>query len=261
MAGIPFFVEPFAFTIDSATTGPTDRPASHLADFYYIGMVWQSNATTTHQVTVDLGSARSFNHISLLGTNAQAGTRIRVSAGATAANAAGATPTYDSGFSTLISPAVTGRDSYNGFLSIAAQTFRYVSIRIDTHSGVFEAAKLVIGTRIAPTNYYETDWEAGPEDLGALSLTRSGVPEVITGRVLRRLGFKLAWLSEAEHDATIQPMLRRLGRRNPVLLCFDPDATVYRQERTYFGFLTDVSRARKLSFNRFEKSFEILSLI
>ena len=261
MAGIPFFLEPRPFTVLSATSGPANRPASHLAEFDYAGMLWESDATTFHQVDIDFGAAVAIDHASLLSTNAQAGTEIIVTAGPSSADAGGATPTWTSGWQTLISPAVTGRDRYNGFVSFTAQTYRYWSVRIRNHSGVFSASILAMGQRITPTRYYETEWEAGPEDLSNFARGRNGVPEVARGVNLNRLGFTMAWMTEAEHEQTFAPLMRRLGRTNPCLLCFDPDATVYRQGRTYFGTMADVGRPRKVGFNRFEKRFEIASII
>lgn len=261
MAGIPFFLEPRPFTVVSASAGPSNRPASHLAEFDYAGMVWNSNAASEHIVVIDFGAAVTVDHVSLLNTNAQAGTRMWVGFGTSAAQASGGSPAFSTSPAVLINPAVTGRDLYHGFLSFTAQTYRYMSLRTDTHSGTFEASILAAGQRVTPARYYETEWEAGPEDQSNFARGRNGVPEVARGVNLNRLGFTMAWMTEAEHEQTFAPLQRRLGRTNPCLLCFDPDATVYRQGRTYFGTMADVGRPRKVGFNRFEKRFEIASII
>ena len=261
MAGIPFFLEPRPFTVTSASAGPAERPASHLAEFKYAGMVWQSNAASEHIVVVDFGAAVTIDHVSLLNTNAQADTRMWIGMGTSAAEASGGSPAFSTAPAPLITPAVTGRDRYHGFLSFAPQTYRYMALRTDTHSGVFEASILAAGQRIGPSKYYEPEWETGPEDLGTLAYGRNGVPEIADGATLRRLGFTTAWMTEAEHETIFQPLLQRLGRRGSVLCCFDPEATIYRQGRTYFGTMADQGRPRKIGFNRFEKRFEIVSII
>lgn len=258
MAEKPFFVEPRPFTVLNASAGPADRPASHLAEFKYVGMVWQSTAAPF--VTMDFGSAVTVDHVSLLNTNAQPGTQIYVAFGTSEAQAIGGSPAFAVS-DTLISPAVTGRDRYHGFLSFAPQTYRYMVMSILSHTGTFEASILAAGQRISPASYYEPEWEAGAEDLGTLAYGRNTVPEIADGATLRRIGFTLGWMTEAEHDLTFQPLLQRLGRRGSVLCCFDPAATVYRQGRTYFGTMADQSRFRKAGFNRFEKRFEIVSII
>lgn len=261
MAGIPFFVEPLPFTVINGSSGPSDRPASHLAEFKYAGMVWRSNAGSFHTVTLDFGAPVTIDHVSLLNTNAQPGTQWFINAGATQANAEGGSPSFATGDAPLISPAVTGRDRYHGFRSFSAQTYRYWVVGMLSHTGTFEASILAAGRRISTASYYEPEWEAGPEDLGTLAYSRNGVPEIADGATLRRLGFNLQWVTEAETESLLLPMLGRLGRRGSVLCCFDPDATVYRQGRTYFGTLADQGRMRKIGFNRFEKRFEIVSII
>lgn len=261
MAGLPFFLEPLPFTVASASAGPANRPASHLAEFKYAGMVWQSNAASEHIVTIDFGAAVTFDHVCLLNTNAQADTRMWIGCGTSAAQASGGSPAFSTAPALLIDPAQTGRSFWHGYRTFAPQTFRYLALRTDSHSGVFEASILAVGRRISPASYYESEWEAGPEDLGNFALSRNGVADQASGSVLRRLGFTLARLTEAEHDLTIQPLLQRLGRSGSVLCCFDPEETVYRQGRTYFGTMADQGRALKRGFNRFEKRFEIISII
>lgn len=262
MAEPPFFVEPLPFTVVSASSGPANRPASHLAEFSFVGMVWQSNAATEHYLELDFGKPVTIDQVSLLNTNAQLGTRWYIAMGTSTVQASsGSAPFTTFPAEPVINPPSSGRDYYHGLLTFTPQTYRYMTIRVIDHSGTFEASMLVAGKRVTPQKYYEPEWESGPEDLGNLAFGRNGIPDISTGVVLRRIGFTLAWMTEQEHELTFSPMLRRLGRRNPVLLCFDPSLSLYRQDRTYFGTMPDQSRTRKLGQNRFEKRFEIASVI
>ncbi|MDO6575460.1 hypothetical protein, partial [Staphylococcus pasteuri_A] len=40
---------------------------------------------------------------------------------------------------------------------------------------------------------------------------------------------------EAEWEGQFRPMIEKVGTSQPVYCCFDPEATTYRQNRTYFG--------------------------
>jgi hypothetical protein len=264
MADTPFFVEPLAFSVVSTNNELSTNPALHLGEFMFGGMVWRTTSITAGNavVTVDLGALRDIDFVAVLGANAQAGTTIRVDMDNTNTTLGGGSPTYTSGVQTFISPAVSGLDAYNSHLELGStQTRRYVQIIIAGHTGAFEAAFLVIGKRVRPSKFYETDWEAGPDDQGLFAMNRNGVPSVADGAMLRAVGFDLEWITEAEYETAFLPMLTRLGRRNPVFLSFDPAATTYRQGRTYFGPMRDLGPPRKRGFNRFGKRFAILSKI
>ena len=74
------------------------------------------------------------------------------------------------------------------------------------------------------------------------------------------LGTLYAWLTEAEVEGDFAPLDELVGKTTPILTCFDPEATAYRQRRTFFGTLEDNPVITKIGFNRFEKQFQILSV-
>lgn len=261
MAGKPFFVKPLPFTVAATGNERAGNLASHLAAFKFPGMTWRSNGNTGLTVDVDLGAAVTVDYVALLATNAQAGTTIQILMGASLANVQGGSPTFDSGILTLISPAVTGRDTYHSHYEFGtAQTYRYLRIKIASHTGDFEASTLVIGKKVQSSRYYEPEWENGPLDLSEIGDNRNGIASEAPGLVMRQISFTLGWLNEAEWETLFQPLLQALGKTEPVLLSFDPDATTYRQNRTYFGRLAE-SRGRKRNYNRFEKAFDLKSFI
>lgn len=256
MAGIPFFVRPLPFAVSSVGNERSDRPASNLGEFQYTGMVWRSNGAASLTFRATLSAATTCDFVGLLNTNAITATDWQV-----VARNAGATIVFDSGVIDLISPAVTGRDFYQGHCEFPAASVLTVDITITSHTGDFEAAFLVIGKKVSGARYYETQWESGPEDLSSITISRNGVPEIAAGSMLRSKAFTLGWISEAEYEGQFQPLMQTLGKTSPVYLCFDPEPTTYRQARTYFGYMRDTRRFKKAGFNRFEKSFELLSKI
>lgn len=264
MADTPFFVEPLPFTVISTNNELAANPAAHLAEFQYAGMVWRTSSITggNATVTLDLGSLQDVDFVSVMAANALPGTTIRVDMDNTNTTLGGGSPTYTSGVLPFISPAVSGRPYYHSHLEIGSvQTRRYAQIIIAGHTGAFEAAFIVLGRRVRPQRFYETEWEAGPDDQGAFAVNRNGVPSIADGSVLDAVAFELGWITEAEYETAFRPMLKRLGRRNPVFVSFDPAPTSYRQARTFFGTMRDLGRPRKAGFNRFAKRFEILSKV
>lgn len=201
-------------------------------------MVWQSTGNTNLWVRCDFGVNREFNYVSLLGANALAGTTIRVRVGDTQAEVDG-TADYDSGVLPFISPSITRTDGYyNSHLDIPAlQTKRWIRIDIAGHTGDFEAAALVIGKKAIMNRFYDRGFEMGVEDLGSLEFGGQGVISEEDGVIIRSLGFQLSWMSEAEFETTFRPFIEQMGMRGFIHCCFDPDATIYRQAKTYFGRL------------------------
>jgi hypothetical protein len=265
MAGIPFFVRPLPFAVTGFTSQLAANPVSHLAEFQYAGMTWKTVSITagSAQIIVDLGVAGAdVDFVGLLGTNAQAGTIVQFEMDNNDATLGAGTAFYRSGTQTLITPAVTGRSTYHWHWELPnVVNRRYASIIISGHTGAFESVFLVMGKKVSAARYYEPEWESGPEDFSTISFSRNGVPEIASGVSFRSKAFTLGWLTEAEFEKKFQPLLQSLGRTNPVFLSFDPEATTYRQARTYFGTMRDTSRVRKVRFNQMEKKFEILSKI
>lgn len=124
---------------------------------------------------------------------------------------------------------------------------------------------MVIGKKITPATFYSPGWEQGVADLGDLDIGRYGIADETPGRVFRTLAFQLGWLSESDFETKFRPLLEKLGKRRPALWCFDPTPNVYRQARTYFGWLKESPAARHVATTpdgpRFAKDLEILSMI
>ena len=280
----PFFVVPLGLGTVAAQNSTSGFPVAHLGRPRDIGLVWKT--TGTMWARGDMGSAQSIDFAALIGTNAQAGTSIRLRLGTTQAEVDGTAP-YDSGVLPLIyvepSASVSVLNSagasfatglavlnsagssftvssavlnsagssftvssgssmlspsglFHSHLEISAlQSARWWRIDISGHSGTFEAMSLVLGTRLAPTYFYNTDFEYGTEPLGTMDFTRLGVADVEPGITLRTMGFSLSWMTRAEWEVSFRPFVERLGKTGVAYLCFDPEANIYRQNNTFLG--------------------------
>lgn len=240
MPAKPIAIVPLTVPLANITSGNqrTEAPASHLAIHRSPGLVWRSDGISDVWIRGFLPSAEAIDFVALLAANAQPGTTIRVRLGANQAQVDGTAP-YDSGVQPFISPAVTTDNGlYNSHLEIpAVQNATWFRIDIGGHTGDFSAAHLVLGKAIRPARYYDRGFERGFEDLGDHELSRWGVASQSGGYMLRTLNFRLGWVDREEHRTLFEPMFRRIGKRNPVLWCFDPEASIYRQSHTYFGWM------------------------
>ena len=263
MALQPIFVRPLGLGTISTGNAATATPATHLAQTKHIGMVWGSSGNSNLWVRGDMGSAAAIDFVSLLSCNAQSGTTIRVRLGDTQAEVDGTAP-YDSTALPLISPAVTRESGlYHSHLELPSlQTRRWWRIDIGSHTGDFSAATLVLGKRITFTHFYDRGFERGTEDLGSIEIGRWGVPDITDGVIMRKLRFSLPWMTEAEYEDHVAPMVEAVGARTPIYCCFDPEATTRRQAKTYFGWLKEPPFATGSAIpGKFSIDFEISSQI
>lgn len=236
MALKPNFVVPL--DLGTITTGneTAGYPATNMNRMKAIGLTWKTSGASNVWIRGNFGSAKPVDFCSVIAANALPGTTIRLRLGATQAAVDG-TAAYDSGAVAFINPSITREDGlYHSHLELpSVQTYQWWRIDIGGHTGDFQAAMAVMGQKITPGRFYNYDFEFGNKDLGSMDWGRFGVINEEPGKVLDTVDFTLAWLSEAEYEASFRPMLRTLGRRGIVHCCFDPTANTYRQDRTFMG--------------------------
>lgn len=261
----PFAVVPHP--LGTVTTGNerTNRLASHLGQFKDIGMVWQSNGASNLWVRGDFGAAKAVDFISLISTNAQPGTTARLRLGDSQAEVDG-TADYDSGAQVVITPSITREDGrYVWHWELPSLvTKQWWRIDIGSHSGDFEAAAVVLGQRLQFADFYnQTGFEFGLEDLSEMDLGRYGVVEDVDGRKYETLVMDFGWMSESDRTTKFQPLRKKLGKSGVALWCFDAEATIDRQSKTYFGWLRDpvVFKPSNFKQDRWQASFNIISMI
>lgn len=240
MPALPFMLTPHPLpTITTGNERP-EKPAIHLTHQKHIGMTWRTDGSGGLWIRGDLGQFRIVDFVALLKANAIGITRIRVRLGATQAQVDGSAP-FDSGELDFVSPLINREDQlYHSHLELPEPiSARWWRIDISDHIGDFEAANLIIGQKITAGRFYDKNFEFGVEDLGEIDYGRWGVPEEDEGLIFRSLTFKLPWVAQGEFESGWRPLIEKVGKRKPVLICFDPQATAYRQAKTYFGTFRD----------------------
>jgi hypothetical protein len=268
MPSKPFAVIPADLgSFDTVASEVAGHPASNLGEFNHIGMTWKTE-----------DSAGPVNNCWIIGDFAPNAPQIDFVSLLHAAVPSTATwlfaltddatlATYDfsTGFIPFMDPVITREDGlYSTHLELPAPlTHRYWYLEIRGVPAALEAAKLIVGKKIEFANYYSPGFEFGTEDLGDMEIGRWGVPEETPGLIFRRLTAKFGWMSRADMDEKFRPLVERVGKRTPILFCMDPEATVNRQARTYFGWLREPPffTGAVNKFDRYEAEFSILSMI
>lgn len=260
----PFAVLPLSLTGIATGNERANRPASHLGQPQFAPMRWESNGNTNLWVRGQFGGAiQAVNFMSLMAANAQAGTTIRLRLGTTQAEVDGVAP-YDSGAQTLISPARTRADGrYHSHLELPSTVnASWWRIDIGGHTGDFSASALIMGEKRTPARFYNRDREIGFEDLGSIEIGRYGVIAETPGVVLRTLLFRLQWVSDEEFWTLWAPLMQSKGKRQLVYWCFDSEATVRRQDKSFLGFFARELFIRGNSFPRDnEADFQLRAIL
>ena len=235
----PFCVLPLPLANVLTGNARSNCGAPHLALPKYPGMIWRSEGNTGLWVRGTIPAGSKVNFMSLMGANAQLGTTIRLRLGTSQAEVDGAAP-YDSGALDFIDPARTREDGlYHSHLEIGTvQTATWWRIDIGGHTGDFSASALILGEKREPSHFYNRDRQIGFEDLGGLEIARNGIVAEAPGVVLRTLLFRLQWVSDEEFWTLWAPLMMDKGKRQITFWCFDPEATVRRQDKTFLGFFT-----------------------
>ena len=220
-----------------------NRPAEHLALLDYPGMVWQSDGNGNLWVRGQFFEQEAIDFVSLISANALPGTTIRVRLGTTQAQVDGSGG-YDSGTRTFISPALTVPNGlYHSHLElISIRIATWWRIDIGGHTGDFQAAGLVMGKRLTPSDFHDRDFEKGIDDLGKLNVSLRGVASEEPGIVMRTMTFRYSYMAEAEYENDFGPLVETIATRGICYWCISPDS--YRQQSTYLGYLSRPAFAR-----------------
>lgn len=261
---LPFAVVPEP--LGTITTGNeiASRPASHLNEFKNPGMVWQTSGATNAWVRGNFGSALAVNFAAVLSANAIPATTWRLRLGDSQAEVDG-TADYDSTALAFISPSITRTDGlYCSHLELPSTfTKQWWRIDIGSHTGDFKAMAVVLGLKIQFADFYSPDFAFGQQDMSEIDWGRYGVISEAAGVKMRTLGMNFGWMTDSDRSTKFQPLRDKLGKGSVALWCFDSDATITRQDKTYFGWLADPVFFKPSSFrqDRFQASFNILSMI
>lgn len=133
-------------------------------------------------------------------------------------------------------PMTTGR-GVGLFSSAEPVVARYVQLAIflPELGGIIEAARLVIGRRIALDRNFSFGAGFGVKDLGSLEFSRRGVLLRNRGAKLRTTSLSFSSVRKDEVEQLTKPLLERIGNTECVALVTDPAPDAQRQNRCYFG--------------------------
>lgn len=268
MPSLPFAVVPTPLgTITADGAALASNPASHLGEFDTIGMTWKTISLNPGVVVGDIfgdfGAAKTINFFTVLAATAQPGTTVRLRLSSDNFG----TTAFDTGPLTFINPSITRADGlYSCHIPLGStQTYRYWLLSIANHTGAFEASALVMGQTVTPANFYAPGFKFGVKDLGSVTPTPYGVVDAQPGRKFRTLDFTLGWTSESDFETLFRPLRETIGNTTPAFWCFDATANIYRQNRSYFGWLQGAVEAQQIvnstSGPRFSQDFSILSMV
>lgn len=264
MPSLPFAVIPTPLGTVTTNNEEPGKLAVHLGEFKAPGMTWRMPGSASF-VRGDFGSTKPVDFISMMGASDVSLATIRVRLGTSQAEVDGVAP-YDSGALAFVNPSISRPDGiYHSHLELpSVQSARWWRVDIGGSFTAVEASVLVMGQKVTPANYYSPGWQRGVEDLGSIDFTRWGVVDEEDGLIWRTLLFRLGWLSESDFETKFAPLVKALGKRGAALWCFDPTSSVYRQDKTYFGYLRNAlvathSRDTPAGI-RYDQEFEILSM-
>lgn len=259
----PLFIVPLDLGTMATGNQTAGFPVTNLNRHKAIGLTWRSTGNTNVWARGQFAASRAIDFCAIVAANALPGTQYRLRLGTSQAQVDGTAP-YDSGALTFISPSITREDGlYHSHLELpSVQNATWWRIDIAGHTGDFQAADLVLGKRVEPSRFYNLDFEFGVEDMGGMEVTRFGVMNEEPGIIMRTAAFTLAWITESEFEANFRPMIEKLGKKGIVYLVFDPDATSYRQAKTFMGIMRKAPFARGVRKPQtYQMDFEFLSFI
>lgn len=259
----PLFVSPLNLGTMAAGGATAGHPVTNLNRHKALGLTWQVNGNSWARG--DFGVNRDVDFCALISSNAQAGTTLRLRLGDTQAQVDGVAP-YDSGALPIISPVgmLTRDGFYHSHLELpSVQSKRHWRIDIGGHSGNFEASMLVLGRKVQQaTRFYDYGFVFGGEDTGSAKITRHGVWDEEPGLKMRSCQFTLNWLTELEWETMYRPLTEIIGTSEPVYCVFDPQASIYRQNRSYYGKMEKaVTATGRRKPGTFGGEFNVLSII
>lgn len=121
----------------------------------------------------------------------------------------------------------------------APVTARYVRLVYTATIGgrAVRLSRVVIGQRIVLARNYGYGGTFGVRDLGQLDYSRRGVLMRNRGAKLRTAALTFSNVMRDELEASMRPLLERIGNTEMVAIVTNPEADAQRQNRCYFGAL------------------------
>lgn len=210
-------------------------------------------------------SGISYNTLALLFTNATSAATITW-AGSTSSTFG--TTAWSSGPGTLIAPGQTYYPRPHAFTKLSAtQTARYVRCQIsDTTNpdGVFRAGRFYCGAGYQPTVNVQFPFGFGFDDISPEVVTSNGERIIRPIEPIPKIAFRFQAMgsgAEAEFQANIHELMRRVGASRDVLVHADPADATYGGRKIYYGTLQAQQVIALDSYQFYQAAFELRGLI
>lgn len=237
-----FLLRPVDIDAATCSTAATGYRASNVNDDR-MGLVWRSTTgSATQWLVLDLGADTTLDTITLHGlTDATADWQWAVEL-ATEAQGAFSGSYWAGSAEDLLAGAtmpVSGRGravwtAPNG----APAAARYVRLAFSALDAAIEVGRVCIGQRITLGRNFTYGAALAIRPLGSVGFSTRGVLLRRRGAKLRGVGVSVDAATRAEVEASIMPMLERVGNDETVVICIDPEADAQRQNRLWLGFLS-----------------------
>ena len=253
-------------TITSATSELTNNPATNLQDAQ-ITKTWQaSTGVSTVTITVNHGSAVTWQLAAMLGTNFPSTTKLRLRAASTAASVT-AGPALTTTITFWPAGASTSWDKVNGFILLAsAVNYQHLDLTVSTTASMvaslgFSAGRLYVSPIFQPAKNAEFGMSLGWADDSRPSRTLGGQTYIQTRPTFRFADLVFSFLTEAEAIGTALDFDRLKGTSSDLLFILDADETSYLHQFIVYGRIRETTPVSWSGHGIFEKTYRIEELL
>lgn len=265
---------------DLATIGASSESSAMVAanlQTIQPGDKWRSTAASA-VLNIDLGSAKSFNLVSLLYNNFSSACTWRVRAANSSAVLVSTTVPYDS--STVRAWPHTGLETDWDYthavlwLGGSPQTFRFIRIDISDPSprppagssaavsvSYVQAGRLIVASARQPTTNLLWGWSLGWNDLAQFQQAANGAIYPDPRGMHRALSFSLDFNTEAEVYDWMFQIDRRRGSHRDLFVIRDPDEPTQIMNQSIYGLSADLRPVVNDAYSIFSKPYQIVELI
>lgn len=264
----------------TASSAVASMPATNILD-HRPGVVWRATGASAETLTVDFGEEVDLDTLAVIGHNGSLDATVRVEI---ATDAGFATVLFDQTYE--LWPPVYGLGegglgNYFGgyvdpqelgaFVSLrairlgAVYSARYMRLTFtDTSSPIsaIEVGKVMAGIGDQFASNFAHGWREDEVDRSVQRLTDGGALVVQERPIFPRLTVTLPNLRKSEAITTVKTLKRTNGRKRPVLVLLEPDAsdsTIYRT--SIYGMFSNYSETEYPRFDRAVWSFTVDGLV
>jgi hypothetical protein len=224
------------------TTDAADplRPASYLSSPWR-KKKWRSTTdTSSHRITIDFGSAQSFQAAFLVDAKLHTGGKLWVQT-RSASSVFGAPPADNA----LQLPSVSARSKLSGLYFGSVQSFRYVSFYFENTGAVseyVEAAVPFVAPYTSPTVNIRDDVKFTRVDPSRITASPDGQRQILSYSQYALFDGAFSEVSTADADLLVT-VHATVGISAPIILAVDPADL----EQSAFGFLMEAIEKQLIS--------------